>query len=347
MALACEIAKRTSCLTATLRHLADTDNKEPFEGPCLRDDRLIEAKRGENLAVKRSVSQRFTLLNLAANVLLAVGKGVLGILTGSLAILADALNSAGDAVYSIVLVIGMRWSLRPADRSHPEGHRRFEPLISLVIGVAVAIVAYQLVVDGIRGLMDPQPVGRNSWTVVVLVCAMVVKGYVSWLAHRNARQIHSPAVAAVGRDAAADVVATLAALAGYGGALLGWELADPVFSLVVSVFVARTAYQILHENMGYIVGRSASPQVIEKIRKIASAPDLVRGVHDLKVYFSGPALHVSLHLEIDRNQSLEAAHDAGQQVCLDLLNLPEIDAVSIHLDPVDARPERPGRSAAV
>ena len=326
------------------RKITDTDNnKQLFESSSLRDDRLIEAKRGENLALKRSVSQRFTLLNLAANVLLAVGKGVFGILTGSLAILADALNSAGDAVYSIVLVIGMRWSLRPADRSHPEGHRRFEPLLSLIIGVAVAIVAYQLLVDGIHGLLDPKPVGRNSWTVVVLVGAMVVKGYVSWLAHRNARQIHSPAVAAVGRDAAADVVATLAALAGYEGALNGWELADPVFGLVVSVFVGRTAYQILHENMGYIVGRSGSPQVVERVRQIASAPDLVRGVHDLKVYFSGPDLHVSLHLEIDRNQSLEAAHDAAQRVCLDLLNLPEVDVVSIHLDPVCTDLGRPGR----
>lgn len=312
--------------------------EEQPEVPSLRDDDLVEARRLESLAIKRSVSRRFTLLNLALNVLLALGKGVVGILTGSLAITADALNSLSDSAYSIVLVVGMRFSLRPADPGHPEGHRRLEPLISLVIGVAVAIVAYQLVIRGIGGLREPETVESNHWTIAVLVGAMAVKGYVAWRARRNARQIHSPAVAAAGRDAAADVLATAAALAGYGGTMLGWRLADPVFSLVVSAFVAHTAYEILSENVGYIIGRAAPADVTEKIREIACAPDLVHAVHDVKVYFNGPDLQVGLHLEIDSNESFETVHDVEQRVRLSLLELPEVDCVSVHLDPVRSAP---------
>ncbi len=305
----------------------------PSDTP-LRDDALVDRKRSENLARKREVSNRFTLLNLGANILLAIGKGVLGVLTCSLAVTADALNSLSDSAYSVVLLVGMRFSLRPADRRHPQGHRRIEPLLSLIIGVSIAIVAYQLVVRGIRGLTAPVPVQENAWTIGILIAAMLVKGYIAWRARRNAREIHSPAVAAVGKDAAADVLATMAALAGYCGALLGWDLADPIFSLVVSAFVARTAYEVLFENLGYIVGRAAPVEVTERIREVACAPELVHAVHDLKVYFNGPALHVSLHMEVDRNQSFETVHDLEQRVRLALLDLPEVDEVSVHLDPV-------------
>ena len=184
-------------------------------------------------------------------------------------------------------------------------------------------------------MRSTEPVDRNLWTIAVLVGSMVVKAYVSWCARRNARQIHSPAVAAVGRDAAVDVVATAAAIAGYGGALLGWGRADAVFSLVVAAFVAYTAYEILFENVGYIVGRAAPAEITEKICEIACAPDLVRSVHDVKVYFNGPDLHVSLHLEIDRTESFETVHDVEQRVRLTVLELPEVDDVVVHLDPVD------------
>lgn len=312
------------------------NEEPPAPGTPSRGDDLIELRREADLRRKRAISRRFTFFNLAANILLALAKGVIGILTGSLAITADAINSLTDSGYSLVLVVGMHFSLRPADPEHPEGHRRIEPLISMGIGAAIAIVAYQLVTRGVGGLRQPETVAANTWTIIVLVGAMGVKGYLAWRARRNARQIHSPALAAVSRDAAVDILATLAALVGYGGAVLGWQLADPIFSLVVAVFVARTAYQVLAENIGYITGRAAPAEIREEVERLACSPDGVHAVHDLKVYFSGPDLHVSLHLEVDRNETFETVHDLEQQVRLRVLEIPEVDNVAVHLDPVDS-----------
>lgn len=301
----------------------------------MRTDNVVEAKRREALVRKRETSSRFTLVNLVANAALMVAKGVVALLTGSLSVMADAVNSLADTVYSIVLVVGMRFSLRPADRGHPQGHRAVEPLISLVIGVTIALVAYQLVVRGIRGITDPPELVATPWTVVVLLLAMAVKAGLSLQARRTASAIHSPALKAVGNDAAADVLASFAALVGYGGSILGAPLADPVCSLVVAAFVARTAFEVLWENVGFIVGRSAPPEVERRVMEIACAPDMVCAVHDLKAYFRGPELHVSFHLEIDRNESLQAVHDLEQRVRLALLDIPEVDDVAVHLDPVD------------
>lgn len=305
--------------------------------PHLFADNVVEAKRREALLEKRAASSRFTLLNLLANACLAVAKGGVGILTGSLSITADAVNSLADTAYSIVLVVGMRFSLRPADRGHPQGHRAAEPLISLVIGVSIAVVAYQLVVRGVRGILEPPPLTTSVWPIVVLLTAMAVKAGVSLQARRAAAQVHSPALSAVGNDAAADVLASLAALVGYGGAALGAPLADPLCSLVVAAFVGRTAFEVLWENVGYIVGRSAPPDVERRVLEIACEPDMVCAVHDLKAYFRGPELHVSFHLEIDRNESLQSVHDLEQRIRLALLDVPEVDDVAVHLDPVDFR----------
>jgi cation diffusion facilitator family transporter len=306
----------------------------------LRDDNQVEAKRLQALTEKRRASSRFTLLNLLANAFLAVTKGAVGLLTGSLAVTADAFNSLADTLYSLVLVVGMRFSLRPADRGHPQGHRAVEPLISLVIGVSIALVAYQLIVRGVRGVIDPPELTESSWTIVVLLVAIAVKIGVALGARRAASAVHSPVLRAVGTDAAADVLASAAALLGYGGAVLGYPIADPVFSLVVAAFVARTSFEVLRENIGYIVGRSAPPEIVDRVMDLACEPDMVCAVHDLKAYFRGPELHVSFHLEIDRNESLQAVHDLEQRIRLSLLDIPEVDDVAVHLDPVD-RSEQP------
>lgn len=301
----------------------------------MREDNVVEAKRRERLVEKRSTSRRFTLLSLLANLVLAAAKGGVALLTGSLALTADAINSLADTAYSLVLLVGMHFSLQPADRKHPQGHRGMEPLLSLVIGVSIALVAYELFSRGVAGISSPRLVERSVWPVVVLLGAIAIKTYISLRARRHAAEIHSPALRAVGNDAAADVLASLAALVGYGGAYVGIPLADPISSLVVAVFVARTAYEVLWENVGYIVGRSAPPEVEKRVLDVACAPDMVCAVHDLKAYFRGPELHVSFHLEIDRHQTLEAVHDLEQRVRLALLDIPEVDDVAVHLDPVD------------
>ncbi|MCZ7662292.1 MAG: cation diffusion facilitator family transporter [Thermoleophilia bacterium] len=303
-------------------------------------DNLVEAKRRERLVAKRRTARRFTLVNLMANGALAVGKGLVGLLTGSLSITADAMNSLADTAYSIMLIVGMRFSLQPADRGHPQGHRGLEPLLSLVIGVSITVVCLQLVVRGARGLFAPPEIERSLWTVPVLFGAMGVKAALAVGAKRSSDNIHSPALRAVSNDAIADVLSSLAALAGYLGAGVGLELADPLFSLVVAAFVGRTAYEVLHENVGYIVGRTAPPEVERRVMEVACAPEMVCAVHDLKAYFRGPELHVSFHLEIDEGESLQAVHDLEQRIRLALLDMPEIDDVSVHLDPVER--SRPG-----
>jgi len=299
-----------------------------------RDDNLIEAKRTEQLTRKREVSRRFTTVNLIANFALALAKGIIALMTGSLVLAADAFNSLADTGYSLVLVVGMWFSLRPADRSHPQGHRGVEPLISLLIGISIAIVAIQVFVRGIRGLSEPPEIVYSVVAVVVLLVTMAVKAGIAVTARRSAGEISAPALRAAGDDATADIMASGLALSGYLASWLGFGIADPVFSIVVAGFVGRTAFEVLRENTGYILGKSAPAEIEEKVMAVACAPDMVCAVHDLRVYHVGPELHVSFHVEIDKHATLEDVHDLEQDVRLSLLDLPEVDNVTLHVDPV-------------
>src|SRR5680860_651014 len=230
--------------------------------------------------------------------------------------------------------VGMWCSLRPADRSHPQGHRGVEPLISLLIGISIAIVAIQVFVRGIRGLSEPPEIVYTVAAVVVLLVTMAVKAGIAIMARRSAGEISAPALRAAGDDATADIMASGLALSGYLASWLGFGIADPVFSIVVAGFVGRTAFEVLRENTGYILGKSAPAEIEEKVMAVACAPDMVCAVHDLRVYHVGPELHVSFHVEIDKHATLEDVHDLEQDVRLSLLDLPEVDNVTLHVDPV-------------
>lgn len=301
----------------------------------IRADNVVERKRASRLAGKQRLSRRFTLFNVLANATLGGGKLTLGLLTGSLSIVADGFNNLSDTVYSLFLLVGMRFSLKPADARHPQGHRAIEPLISLLIGVSIGVVAYRLAVSGIRGVIDPLGVERNVLAVPVLVVGIAVKAFMSVYARRTAKQIHSPALAATGMDAAADVLATVAALVGYlGGTVFGLPRADPICALLVAGFVAYTAFEVLRQNIGYMVGRAAPPEIKRQVKALACREDSVLSVHDLKAYFRGPELMVSMHVEVDGGFALQRVHDLEQRIRLAVLDIPEIDDVTVHMDPL-------------
>jgi cation diffusion facilitator family transporter len=310
----------------------------------IRADNVVERKRAFRLSGKQRVSRRFTLLNVLVNAVLGGGKLALGLLTGSLSIVADGLNNLSDTVYSLFLLVGMWFSLKPADARHPQGHRAIEPIISLVIGVSIGVVAYRLALSGVRGIIDPTGVERNALALPVLGGGMAAKTFIAVYARRASRQIHSPALAATGMDAAADVLATAAAVVGYlGGTVFGLPRADPICALVVSLFVAFTAFEVLRQNIGYMVGRAAPPEIRRQVKALACREHSVLSVHDLKAYFRGPELMVSMHVEVDGDLSLQTAHDLEQRIRLAVLDIPEIDDVTVHMDPLERTRDDDGR----
>jgi len=283
---------------------------------------------------RRIALRRVGAIVLAANAALALAKGAVWWWTGSLAVGSEAVNSLTDAGYSAVVLAGLYLTTRPPDFEHPHGHERIEPFVALFVAVGVfgagVLVLWQA---GTTLLAGDVQVSHGPAAVGVLAAAAIAKyGLYRYCLRVGARH-NSPAITAVALDNRVDVLTALAALAGVTGAATGYPVLDPLAALVVAVGIFYTGYEIVHDNVNYLVG-AAPPEELrtEIVRRALGHPD-VRGAHDVVAHYVGPEIDVSLHIEVEGDRTLREAHEIETAVMDAIQNLDEIDDVFVHVDP--------------
>ena len=271
---------------------------------------------------------------LGANALLAVAKGAVWLMTGSLAVGSEAVNSAADAVYSLAVVGGLYLTTRPPDVEHPHGHERIEPFVSLVVALGVfAAGTLVFVRAGSTLLSGEYAVTTGLLGVGVLVASGAAKLLLYGYCVRTGRAVNSPALVAAGLDNRNDVFTAGAALVGVVGANLGYPVLDPLAAVVVSVGILYTGVDIVRDNLDYLVGGAPPPELQSEILRRALAHPDVRGAHDVVAHYVGPEIDVSLHVEVEGDMTLLDAHDIETTVAESIRDIAEIDDVFVHVDP--------------
>lgn len=277
--------------------------------------------------------RRAIWIALVGNGILVLAKGATAWLSGSTAVLATAVDSATDLVYTLFMAWGLSRSQQPADEGHPQGHARIEPVVSSVIGLIMGLAGWEVVKRAIGGLQGEPAALASGWPALVLVGSALVKVVMYILVRRLGRQARSPAIMATAQDNLADVISSGAALAGVLAARWIHPLADPVAGLVVSVWIFRNAAAILAENLGYLTGRAAPPELLDKVHAAACGVDGVAGVHRVIADYVGPQVRVELHVEVDPDCSLLRAHQISNAVRDAVIALDDVDLAFVHLEP--------------
>ena len=287
---------------------------------------------------RRTALRRVGLVVLAANLGLAALKGGAWWATGSLAVGSEAVNSLADAVYSAVVVAGLYLTTRPPDFEHPHGHERIEPFVSLVIALGVLAAGFGVLWQATTTVLA----GPTAWratagpdrlAVGVLLASAVVKYALYRYVLVAGRSRHSPALVATAKDNRNDILTAGAALVGVVGAGVGVPVLDPVAAGVVSLAVLYTGYEIVADNVTYLVG-SAPPEDLRReiLDRALEHPD-VRGAHDVVAHYVGPQVDVSLHVEVEGKSTLIEAHRIETEIVEAIRALPEVDDVFVHVDP--------------
>jgi cation diffusion facilitator family transporter len=278
--------------------------------------------------------RRVGLVVLAANVGLAVAKGLAFLAGGSLAVGSEAINSLADSAYSLVVVAGLYLTTRPPDFEHPHGHERIEPFVSLFVaaGVFVAggLILYRSGTTLLAG--DPDPTEGPLGAAVLAGTALVKYGlYRYCLSVGEGR--NSPALVATALDNRNDILTASAALVGVVGSGVGYPVLDPLAAAVVAVGILYTGVEIVRDNVDYLVGAAPPEDLREEIvERAADHPD-VEGVHDVVAHYVGPEIDVSLHVEVEGERTLREAHDIETAVIRSIETLPEVDDAFVHVDP--------------
>lgn len=271
---------------------------------------------------------------ISLNVLLCIAKALVGILSGSVSIVADALNNLSDASSNIVSVLGFKLASKPADPEHPYGHGRFEYLSGLVVAVLVLMIGVELVKSSIDKVLNPSPVEFSLALVVVLAGSMAVK---LWMAHLNrvlGERIKSETLLATAQDSKNDVIATGAVLACAIIAYVAGVELDAWVGLAVGLYIGWSGIELIRDTVNPLLGQAPDPELVAHIRsKIMSYPGVL-GTHDLMVHDYGPgrqfaSAHVEMAAETDPMESHDTL-DNIEQAFKDDDGL----IVTLHYDPI-------------
>jgi cation diffusion facilitator family transporter len=284
----------------------------------------------------RAVS-RVLWVVLGLNVVVAVIKLAMGWATGALSLLADGVHALLDASSNVVGLVGIAVASRPADAGHPYGHRRFETLAAVSIGLLI-LSGMAGVVRGIwEGLTGQRPPPRVDLVAVSLVFVTIVANLaISRYESRRGAELKSALLAADAGHTLSDTFGATAVLASFGGVALGLGWADMAAALVVCVLIGRTAWSVLGTNLGVLADRARLDP--HRVREVAMKVGEVRGAHKIRSRGSADHVHVDLHIHVDPRMTVERAHEVTHEVARAVrAAFPEVADVMIHTEPADGR----------
>ncbi len=274
------------------------------------------------------------VFGIVSNTVLCVFKILVGILSGSVAIVADAVNNLSDAASSIVTVFGFKLSNRPADREHPYGHERYEYIAAFIIAFAVVLIGALLLKQSIEKIITPEGITVSVYTYVVLAVAIVLK-IVQGLLYRDfGKAINSEALRASAADSRNDVFTTIAVLISTIVIDTTGVNIDGYAGLVVSIVIIVFSLKLLKDTVNPLLGTVPDKALVGKIAEKLSSYEVVLGFHDLMIHSYGPAItYASVHVEVDAKENVIEMHDAIDNIERDFMNDMNVHLV-IHMDPV-------------
>ncbi|EPX85539.1 cation diffusion facilitator family transporter [Salipiger mucosus] len=272
---------------------------------------------------------------------LAVGIVVLGIktlawaLTGSVALLSDALESTVNVAAALAALIAIRIAAQPADADHPFGHHKAEYFSAVLEGVMIVIAAVVILNEAWSSYLDPQPI-RAAWTgLAINLSASVLNGGWAWLLLREGRRLQSPALAADGRHLMTDVVSSVGVAVGVIAAVMtGWLWLDPLLAALVAVNVLWSGWHVIRGSVGGLMDESVPDDDLERMRSvIADSAEGAVEAHDLRARHAGQASFVEFHLVVPGEMSVEAAHEICDRIEAALHAEFHDARVTIHVEP--------------
>jgi len=283
---------------------------------------------------RRTAVRRVGVVVFAANLVLVAAKAGVWWTTGSIAVGSEAVNSLADVAYSLVVLGGLYLTTQPPDFEHPHGHERIEPFVSLFVAVGVLAAGAGVIWSASTSLLSGS-YGRSAGVAgaAVLAGTAVGKYALYYYCLDVADRHHSPAIRATALDNRNDILTASAALAGVVGSAVGYPILDPLAALVVAVGILYTGYEIVRDNVNYLVGAAPPADLREEILDRALAHPEVAGAHDVVAHYVGPEVDVSLHVEVEGEMTLYEAHDIETEIIESVREIPEVDDVFVHVDP--------------
>ena len=289
----------------------------------------MEGKRPEKNTLNLALTEG--LVSVVGNTVLFGLKLWVGIMTGSVALTADAWHTLTDSISSAIVIISSWASNRPADESHPFGHGRTDLVCSVIIGVLLAIIGVEFVMKSIEQLKGGEQVVFGRIAIMVTVLSIVVKELMAQFAFWAGRRTNNPILKADGWHHRTDALSSVVVLIGILCSGLFWWI-DGVLGILVAIMIFYASFEILRDSIDRLIGEQPDEELLERVTGLIGDLGLDVDAHHFHLHRYGDHIELTFHIGMAKNLTLEEAHDQTHLIEKSLREEMDIEA-TIHMEP--------------
>lgn len=290
-----------------------------------------KTKTNEQIAVKISV------ISGVGNIVLAAFKLFAGIFGRSAAMVSDAIHSLSDVFSSMVVIAGVKIAAKDPDHDHQYGHERIECIAAIILSVVLCAVGLGIGYSGVKTVLYGNYDNIETPGLIALIAAVisiVSKEAMFWYTRNGAKKINSSALMAEAWHHRSDVLSSVGSFAGILGARLGFQVLDPIASLIICVMILKVTVDIFMEAVGKLTDKSCDDETVEKMEEIVMKQEGVLAVDDIKTRIFGAKIYTDVEIAADGNLSLYDAHSIAERVHNEIeKNFPDVKHCMVHVNP--------------
>lgn len=292
-------------------------------------------KNTENGDVRTAYGVFAGIVGIICNLLLFAAKAVIGLLSGSIAVLADAFNNMTDAISSIISLVGAKLANRPPDDEHPFGHERYEYIAAFIVAFLVLQVGFSCAKSAFEKIIHPETLSFSVISLIILLMSVGVKVWLSLFNRKLGNRINSSVMKATAADAMGDVLTTSATIV----SLLIFNFLhlniDGWIGFAVALIVIWAGIGIARDTIRPLLGESADPKLVKEIKTLVESYDGILGSHDLIVHNYGPTRSMAtIHAEVSNHADIEESHELIDRIEREVTKKTGVFLV-IHMDPIE------------
>ncbi len=288
----------------------------------------------KNKALRLKIGYLGSIVGAVVNVILSIVKFTIGIMTSSIAILADGFNNLSDLGASLITILGFKLSQMPPDKEHPYGHGRLEYISASIVATLVMVFGFQFIKISVERIITPKIVVFQWIPFILLTLSIVSKFWLSRFSMRLGKKINSTALKASGTDALGDVFATAVVSISLLASKFTSINIDGYIGVIVSIFILLSGFNIFKNTLSELIGEYPGEEIIEGITKGLLSYDYILGVHDLIIHNYGPGRMMgTVDVEIPPYIDVVTIHDIIDKAERELGEEFDLNLV-IHMDPV-------------
>ena len=272
------------------------------------------ADEREKTIVKTSV------VGIAANVMLAGFKAVVGLVSNSIAVILDAVNNLSDAMSSVITIIGAKLGAKQPDKKHPLGYGRIEYLSSMLVSAIVLYAGITALVESIKKIINPEAAQYSTVSLIIIAVAIVVKLVLGAYVKRQGRKVNSSALVASGSDASFDAILSASVLV-CALVQLFWSISlEAYVGVIISLFIIKAGIEMMVETLNDIIGKREDAETTKELKRIICEEEQVMGAYDVTLFNYGPDRnYASVHIELPDTMTVDEVDRITRRIQLDVV----------------------------